>query len=259
MDQLTAVLIVRNEAPRLPACLASLRGAVDQVAILDTGSTDGTRELLTRLAGSEDQDPPIIWADHPFEDFSRARTASLELVETPYFLWIDADERCSGPLRQRLADLRRDGRLGDHDLWRIRRENRVLGRTMRARHLRDQWVARLGRIGAVALSGAPVHEGLVALGDTPGGRLAEPLLHDALTTMSRYLRKIDHYTTIEARAGRSRYGALQPAHLLVTGPAVFWREYFWRGCWRDGGPGLVWAGLAAWSATLRSWKVLTRR
>lgn len=256
---LTAVLIVRDEAARLPACLASLRGAVDAIFVLDTGSADGTVALLEACAADPAHDPPLRWAARPFDDFSRSRTAALVYVTTPYWLWIDADERLSPALGAELAALRRDGHLADHAVWTVQRENLVQGRVMTMRSLSGQRLARLARLDAATLSGDPVHEGLVPLEPAaPTGALGAPLLHLTLDDPRPYLRKIDLYTTLEARAGRSRYGPWQPLHLLVTGPAAFWREYVWRGGWRDGRQGVLWAALSAWSATLRSWKALRR-
>jgi (heptosyl)LPS beta-1,4-glucosyltransferase len=256
---LTAVLIVRDEAARLPACLQSLHGAVDAIVVLDTGSTDETCALLARLAADPARTPPLRWARRPFDDFSRSRAAAMALVNTPYWLWIDADERLSPALRWELAELRRSGRLEDHPLWLVPCLNRVRGRVMRSRSLAGRELARVAGIGAVRVTGDPVHEGLVPIaGRTTRGRLSAPLVHETLGAIGPYLRKIDLYTTLEARAGRSRYGLLQPLHLLVTGPATFWREWVSRGGWRDGGPGLLWAALSAWSAVLRSWKALSR-
>jgi len=260
MDRITAVVIVRDEAARLPACLASLRGAVDEGVVLATGSRDGTGDLLARLAADPGGDPPLRWAQRPFDDFSRSRTAALALVRTPYWLWVDADERVSPALAGELAERRHCGTLGAHDLWLVPRENRVLGRAMRSRSLAGQQVARLARTGRVRLSGEPVHEGLVPLDPAAAlGRCQGSLVHEVLDSVRPYLQKIDRYTTLEARSGRSRYGPWQPLHLVVTGPATLWREYVWRGGWRDGRAGLVWAALSAWSAVLRSWKALRRR
>ena len=257
MDRITAVLIVRNEVARLPACLASLRGVADRAVVLDTGSDDGTVAMLERLAADPAQEPPVSWSRRPFDDFSRTRTAAIGMVETPFFLWIDADERLSPALAREIIDLQQRNHLDRHDLWRLPRENRVLGRVMRARSLVGQTVARLARTGRVRLSGEPVHEGLVPLDpECVPGLLTAPLEHEVLTSVRSYLAKIDHYTTLEAQAGHSRYGVLQPLHFAITGPTVFWREYVWRGCWRDGRAGLVWASLSAWSAIRRSWKVL---
>ena len=87
----TAVLIVRDEAARLPFCLASLRGAVDEIIVLDTGSKDTTRNLLARMAADPIQDPPLRWFERPFDSFSHSRMAALAHVATQYWLWIDAD------------------------------------------------------------------------------------------------------------------------------------------------------------------------
>jgi len=272
---LSAAILVLDEVANLPACLATLRGAVDEAVVLDTGSSDGTVALLRELAADPAQQPPVRWAERPFDDFSRARSALHGLVRTPYLLWIDADERLTPGLAAELAGLRASGDLAAHDLWTVRRRNRVLGRMMRAGPLADQRVARVGRVAAVRLSGDAVHEGMVVAYPDGGaareaisgagagaGRgagagaaaLRHPLDHHALVAVGPYLRKIDLYTTLEAESGRSAYGRWQLLHLLVTGPATFWREWLRRGFWRDRWPGLVWAALAGWSATLRSWK-----
>lgn len=253
----TAVLIVRDEASRLPTCLASLRGAVDAIVVLDTGSGDATCDLLARLAADPRQDPPLRWSARPFDDFRRSRAAALQDVTTPYWLWLDADERCSPSLAAELGALRRSGRLVEHPLWLVPCQNVIRGRVMRSRSLAGRTLARLARLGATRLTDDPVHEGLETVDPAASrGHLEAPLIHETLLSVRRYLRKIDLYTTLEAAAGRSRYGPLQPLHLLATGPATFWRELVWRGGWRDGPPGWLWAGLSAWSATLRSWKVL---
>ena len=69
----------------------------------------------------------------------------LDRVTTEWSLWMDADEELSELLRDRLAGLRASGRLGDHDGWRIRRANRVLGRVMTSRKLGANYVLRLFR------------------------------------------------------------------------------------------------------------------
>lgn len=86
LASLAAVLVVRDEAAALPACLASLTGLVDAVHVHDTGSTDGTVELA-RLAGARVTTGP--WTG----DFAAARNAALEPVTADWVLSVDADER----------------------------------------------------------------------------------------------------------------------------------------------------------------------
>jgi Glycosyl transferase family 2 len=86
--QLAAVLIVRDEADRLPECLASLDGIVDEIVVHDTGSRDCT-VAIARAAGAVVHEG--FWDD----DFARARNVGLELARAPWVLVLDADERVS--------------------------------------------------------------------------------------------------------------------------------------------------------------------
>lgn len=83
---LVALLIVRDEQERVGPCLDSLSGLVDDVLVMDTGSTDATRDIA-RAKGARVAE--MTWPKH----FARARNAALELVTAPWVLSIDADER----------------------------------------------------------------------------------------------------------------------------------------------------------------------
>lgn len=83
---LTASLIVRNEEKFLGACLASLQGAVDEIVVVDTGSTDRSKEIA-ESAGACVYD--FQWTNN----FSEARNRALDLSTGEWILYIDADEK----------------------------------------------------------------------------------------------------------------------------------------------------------------------
>ncbi len=249
-DGLTAFLIVRDEEALLPRCLASLAGVADEVAAIDTGSRDGTRDVLAAAAASG-RFRRFDWTERPFTNFGALRQASLALVQTTWALWIDADEALSPALRLRLRELRRRGELATCDGWEIQRVNRVLGRVMTGRNLSGQHILRLFRAEGARFSDSLVHEGIVLPAGSRVGRLREPLLHEAMTSWRAYLRKVDLYTTLDAASGAKPF---RPLHLLTTGPLTFLRHWLGRGGWRDGWPGLVWAATSAWGAVLRDCK-----
>lgn len=85
MIQLSACLIVRNEAILLPHCLESINSFVDEIIVVDTGSTDNTVEIA-RSYGAQVHFFPWI------EDFSAARNKSLSYASGEWILYIDADE-----------------------------------------------------------------------------------------------------------------------------------------------------------------------
>ncbi len=96
----TACMIVKNEEQMLPACLESVRDAVDEIVVYDTGSDDRTVEIA-RAAGAT-----VVLGE--WEDsFSAARNAALAHATGEWVLSIDADERLQtdpDALRAQLSD-----------------------------------------------------------------------------------------------------------------------------------------------------------
>jgi len=84
--QVSAALIVRDEAAFIGGCLESLRGHVDEVVVVDTGSVDATREIVTSHGARLLH---FAWNG----DFSAARNCALDAVDADWVLYIDADER----------------------------------------------------------------------------------------------------------------------------------------------------------------------
>ena len=84
--RLSAAIIVRDEAEHLDACLTSLDGLVDEIVVVDTGSTDDSVAVAERHGA-------VVGHDEWQADFSRARNVSLDLATGDWILYIDADER----------------------------------------------------------------------------------------------------------------------------------------------------------------------
>jgi glycosyltransferase involved in cell wall biosynthesis len=85
MNSLALVMIVRDEERSLARCLESARAWVDEIVVVDTGSSDATLEIARRLGARV---ASFAWCD----DFSAARNAALALAEAPWRLVLDADE-----------------------------------------------------------------------------------------------------------------------------------------------------------------------
>jgi hypothetical protein len=92
---ITACLIVRNESLVLARCLTSLSGAVDEIVVVDTGSTDGTPEIAEGFGARI--------CRHAWQaDFAAARNVGLDAASGDWILVVDADEYLEADTRARL-------------------------------------------------------------------------------------------------------------------------------------------------------------
>lgn len=216
---LSVCMIVRDEEQRLPAALRSVEGLADEVVVVDTGSTDGTRAL------AEEHGCRVL--GHPWSgDFSAARNVALQAAEGQWCLTLDADEvlRCEEgfDLRALLA--------GDPQL------DFGLVRVLTPDHRGEQeqaWILRLVRSSRGWRYRYPVHEQL----DVQGGRGQElplSILHlgclDEERTRARqasYLEMLDGLPedsphrivfTVRSLVALGRWGDIEP-----------WAQRAWKG------------------------------
>ena len=83
-------MIVKNEAPVIRRCLDSVRSLIDTWVIVDTGSSDGTQQIIREHL----QDLPGELTERPWVDFAHNRSEALAYARgrADYTLVIDADE-----------------------------------------------------------------------------------------------------------------------------------------------------------------------
>ena len=108
---ITLCMIVKNEARFIDACLGSVKSILDQIIIVDTGSTDGTLDLIRPF------DPLVIhyeWRN----DFAQARNVGLERARTPWIMMMDADERIASRDLPLIVEATKRDATGFEFLWR---------------------------------------------------------------------------------------------------------------------------------------------
>ena len=99
MITISLCMIVKNEEQILARCLDSLEGLMDEIIIVDTGSTDKTKEIAAKYT---DKLYDFKWCD----DFSKARNYASSLAECDYIYTADADEVLDEENRQAFMQLK---------------------------------------------------------------------------------------------------------------------------------------------------------
>lgn len=100
INTLSLCMIVRNEEKCLEKCLSSIGNFVDEIIVVDTGSTDGTIEIAKKFTNK-------VFYHNWNNDFSEARNFSLSKATSDYILVLDADEYIKNP-EGLLTDLEND-------------------------------------------------------------------------------------------------------------------------------------------------------
>jgi glycosyltransferase involved in cell wall biosynthesis len=239
MVRLTAAVIAMNEAARLPSLVRSL-GWVDELLLVDGGSSDGTAELAARLGMR------VLRRD--FDNFANQRNYALRHARGEWLLSLDADERATPALarsvRERLGDARYAG-------YRVPIRSRIFGRAFRFSGTQDDRPVRLVRRGAARWQGA-VHEVLHVDGRV--GTLPAWLEHETIPTLASFLEKMHRYTQLEALARVAAGKPPRPWEAWLAPPREVLRRMGvkWGVC--DGPEGWAFAllsGLSAWVLAMR--------
>ncbi len=228
--RLSALVVARNEAARLPACLASLAPADEVVVALDR-STDGSAAVAAAY-GARTLDG--TW---PLE--GARRNAGIAACTGDWILEVDADERVPDAL---WPELRRVIAASPHGFHRVRIDNYVGGRL-----IRHGWGGSFGttlkpilfRRGAKHWRAQRVHPGLDWTG-TEGERItAAGLRHEVDRDISDMLRRLDRYSSARAAdlLAANEIGSL-PNNLRRCASRVL-KCYLARQGWREGGWGLL--------------------
>lgn len=134
--KVTLAVIARDEESNIADLIRSFQKAVDEIVIVDTGSTDRTTEIAQNMGAKVYR---YTWND----DFAAARQFSFDMCQTEFILWADCDDRlCEGGeqgIKQLLAANKSDiyfmqWQIGHDRAWRERMVRRGSGRWERKIH-----------------------------------------------------------------------------------------------------------------------------
>jgi glycosyltransferase involved in cell wall biosynthesis len=228
MSTLAAVIITLNEESNLNDCLASLQGIVQQIVVLDSGSSDKTLEIAERYGA-------IVKSTSQWHGFGYQKNLALSFATTDWVLSIDADERLSFELAEEI-------RQAIHhpegvQCFAIPRLSWYCGRFMRHSGWYPDYVERLFLRGSAHFSDDLVHERLLVSGHSR--RLRHHLIHYSFRDFSQVLQKLDRYSTASAQQAFARGKRATLGSALIHGAWAFVRTYLLKAGFLDGAQGFA--------------------
>jgi glycosyltransferase involved in cell wall biosynthesis len=224
--RLSAVIITKNEAADLPACLRSL-AFCDEIVVVDSGSTDDTVEIAER-AGCR----VIIRTD--WAGFGPQKQRALDAATGDWVLSIDADEEIPPALAQEILAAIEAGAFDGYDFPRI---TTFLGKPLQHGGWHTGRQLRLARRAVARFSPDLVHEKILVDGRI--GHLTQSMPHHSYRDIDEVLDKQRRYALSGAaqRRERGRDGGLGKAIGRAT--LAFARHYVAKRGFLDGKHGFV--------------------
>lgn len=244
-ERLTAIVLTYNEERRIAACLASLAWA-DELIVLDSLSSDGTREIARAHGARVEQRAFVNWAEQ--------RSAAMALASYRWVFFVDADERATPELA---AEVRRVIQSEACAGYWVPRRNIIFGKHMRHTGWSPDYQPRLLDVTRCRWDPArPVHE--LVLFDGPDGHLTNTLTHYNYDSLGQFAAKQERYTDIHARQLFAE-GKRARLRSFIGQPArEFWRRFVSLRGYRDGAHGLLLSALLAyyqWRTCLKLWRL----
>lgn len=238
---LAAVLIVKNEAENLADCLATLDW-VDEIVILDSGSTDAT-EKVAKAAGTR------FFINAEWPGFGKQRQIAQIHVKSDWILWIDADERVTPELKASIQEVLANPT--ENTVYAIPRLSWVFGRFIRHCGWYPDRVLRLYPAKLTTYNDSLVHEKVIVEKSMKTKILTGDLLHYTYRDLEHYLVKSAGYAAAwsEQRQQKGKKSSLSQG--ILHGIGCFLKMYVLKAGFLDGKQGLLISLLSAHSTFVK--------
>lgn len=247
---LSVALATYNEEKNLDNALGSVKDWVDEIVLVDGGSTDRTVDIAKKYNATviETDNPPI---------FHINKQKALDACRGTWILQLDADEVVNASLRDEILTI--INRPNSKDAYYLPRKNFFIGRWLSKGGQYPDYVIRLFRNGTGRFPNKSVHEQIVVSGTV--GYLTKPLLHYTNRTFADYWRKAGTYTTLTAKELRDKRVGKDPftffTYMLIKPLWTFLRLFVRHKGFVDGIWGFLFALFSGLHHAIAYWKYLT--
>lgn len=239
---LAVALIVKNEAENLAACLASVADWVDEIVVLDSGSTDATVSIAESLNARV-----FINADWP--GFGKQRQLAQSHVQADWVLWLDADERVTPELRDEILAVLQNPPADT--VFAMPRLSWAFGRFIRHSGWYPDYVLRLYPTQLTQYDDSLVHEKVLLPKQTRLQKLKGDLTHYPYRDIQHYLIKVSGYTASWARQQHEKGKTVSIFQAITHALACFIRMYVIKAGFLDGTQGLILAMVGAYTTFIK--------
>lgn len=234
---LSVYVLTSNSERRLEQVLDAAAKISDEIVIIDSGSTDRTKEIAERF------DAKFFY--RKFDNFCGQRVYAESLCSNDWVLALDSDEVLSEKLIASIANLKQrlfnNNVAGAPDGFSIRRDWYFLGKKVNTFYpvIAPDFVVRLFNKQRISTKGSRIIHESLQIGNSSIDTIDEPIMHFSCDSIDQLYEKIDLYTKLSAQD--MHQNGIQSSWIKINVfPWLIWvKWYFINGAWKDGGRGKI--------------------
>lgn len=235
MLKISAAIITYNEEKNIARCIASLQGVADDIVVVDSFSTDATKDICINLG--------VRFVEHTFEGHIEQKNFAITQAQYPFVLSLDADEALSPELHASILQVKQNPQ---YDGYTMNRLTNYCGQWIRHGGWYPDtklrlWDTRKGRWG-----GINPHDKVLMDTNARIAHLKGDLWHYSFYTREQHLAQIVKFAHIGAKALKEK--GVRPTYfrMYLHPVARFLKMYILKAGFLDGANGFFISRKSAW-------------
>lgn len=228
MPKISLAIICKNSERTIRWCIQSAINVVDEIILLDSGSTDQTEAIAKKYN--------VRFVSGEWLGFGPQKEKVAQLATHDWILSLDSDEALSNELQQTIASLKEKD-LSKDTLYAFPRRNFFLGRYLYHGEGYPDWCPRLFHRQHTHWSDDQAHEKL--MGHKKIERLSGDILHHSSESLMRYLQKQMSYAALQVEKVQKKSTGKLILHCIFSPLVRFLKNYLLKKGFLDGRAGFV--------------------
>ncbi len=226
MQKLSVVIITFNEEARITACIESVKDIADEVIVVDSNSTDRTREIATSLGAK------VI--EHVFNNYISQKNYAITQCSHSFVLSLDADERLDKQAIEQIKEQKDKG--FPHDGYILKRITHIGEKGIMHGSWYPDKKIRLVKKELCVWKGKGVHESL-EVNSTNIFTLQGNILHYSYKNVEELFEKTKKYAELAAQYLHDQHQTISPIAIPIKAISRFVKHYFIKMGFMSGGLG----------------------
>jgi glycosyltransferase involved in cell wall biosynthesis len=225
--KLSVIIITFNEEKNIERCLASVKTIADEIVVVDSFSTDKTKEICLKYG--------VKFIEHEFDGHIEQKNWAISQSSSPYILSLDADEALTAELIQEIQQIKNNWQFDGYSFNRLT-------------NYCGKWIKHCGWYPDVKLRLFDSKKGSWK-GTNPHDRyevdtkytkhINHDILHYSYYSIFDHIKQVNYFTDVAAKAAFKEGKKSSVLYILVKPLVKFLRDYFLKMGFLDGYYGFV--------------------